>query len=63
MADTIQPVSRPVPKADGLANPSNYSTLTTPNPSMGTYFGSGAKGKDSVSRHSMMGGVSKKVKE
>jgi hypothetical protein len=63
MADTIQPVSKPVPKADGLANPANYSTLTTPQPSMGTYFGSGMKGKDSVSRHNIMGGVSKKSKE
>jgi len=55
MADTIQPVSKPVPKADGLASPSGYSTLTTPEPSFGRYFGSGQEGKDAKGKSSMMG--------
>ena len=60
MSDTIQPVSKPVGKANGLANPGNHSVLTTPQPSFGHYFGDGKEGKDVVSRHNLMGGVSKK---
>lgn len=63
MADTVQPVSKPVGKPDGLSSPSAYSTLTTPEPRMGNYFGSGMKGKDVVSRHNVMGKVAKKSKE
>ena len=55
MADTIQPVSKPVPKADGMTPGNSYSTLTTPAPSFGRYFGSGKEGKDAKGDSSMMG--------
>lgn len=60
MADKIQPVSRPIPKADGISNPMSYSTLTTPSPAFGHYFGSGKEGKDVVGQFSMMGKRQKK---
>lgn len=55
MADKIQPVSKPVPKASGLASPSGHTTLTTPEPCYGRIFGSGMEAKDARGNSSMMG--------
>jgi hypothetical protein len=60
MADKIQPVSKPVPKGSGMASPSGYSTLTTPEPCYGRLFGSGSEAKDAKGMSSMMGKKSKK---
>jgi hypothetical protein len=60
MADKIQPVFKPVPKPDGLASPSGYSTLTTPEPCYGRLFGSGKEAKDVRGSMSMMGKKGKK---
>jgi hypothetical protein len=54
MADTIQPVFKKVPKPDGLANPANHSTLTTPEPVFGRYFGDGKQGKDAIGSGNLM---------
>jgi hypothetical protein len=54
MSDTIQPVSRPFGKKDGLADPTGYAVLTTPNPNFGTYFGPGIPGINSVDIHPLM---------
>lgn len=48
MAEKLTPPYKKVPKPDGLAKPSSYSTLTTPEPAFGRYFGSGKEGKDVV---------------
>jgi hypothetical protein len=55
MSDRIQPVSKPVPKGSGMASPSGYSTLTTPEPCYGRLFGSGTPAKDAKGSSSMMG--------
>ena len=60
MADKVQPVSKPVPMGNGLKQPSSYSTLTTPEPSFGHYFGSGSEGKDARGSGTLMGKKSKK---
>lgn len=60
MADTIQPVSKPVPKASGMANPMAHSTLTTPAPCYGRLFGSSKPAKDAMGSSSMMGKKSRK---
>lgn len=60
MADKIQPVSKPVPKSSGMANPSGHMTLTTPEPCYGRLFGSGMPAKDAMGSSSMMGKKSKK---
>lgn len=60
MGDTIQPVSKPVPKGSGMGSPSGYSTLTTPEPCYGRLFGSGQEAKDAMGKSSMMGKKSNK---
>lgn len=59
MADKIQPVSKPVPAGSGMASPSAYKTLTTPEPCYGRLFGSGSEAKDAMGKSSMMGKKSK----
>jgi hypothetical protein len=59
MADTIQPVSKAIPKPDGIVMGESQSTLTTPNPSFGRYFGSGEPGSNAVGMGSLMGKKSK----
>lgn len=60
MADKVQPVSKPVPKASGMSDPSAYSVISTPGPCFGRLFGSGKEAKDAMGSQSMMGKRSKK---
>lgn len=38
MADKISPPNKPVSKKDGFSEP-NHTTVTTPKPTFGVYFG------------------------
>lgn len=58
--DKIQPPSKPVPAASGMASPSSHRTLTTPEPCYGRVFGSGKEAKDAIGGMSMMGKKGKK---
>lgn len=55
MADKIQPVSKPVPKGNGMGQPSSYSTLTTPEPCYGRLYGSEKPAKDARGGSNLMG--------
>lgn len=55
MADKICPPTKAVPAGDGIKNGSSYSTMTTPDPTFGNYFGSGDPGSEAVNSQKIMG--------
>ena len=54
MADRISPPSKPVGKGDGIKMGRN-TTLTTPNPTFGRYFGSDQPGSAAKGEGSLFG--------
>lgn len=55
MADKICPPVKSVPAGDGIKMGSAYSTLTTPDPVYGRYFGADTPGSNAVDSSKIMG--------
>jgi hypothetical protein len=55
MSDRISPPSKPVSKKDGFSMPSGHSTITTPNPTFGKYWGSGQSASTAKETTKLMG--------
>lgn len=56
MADKITPPSKPVADSGGVKMPSEHTTVTTPNPTFGRYFGTGHEGATGQSVADKKGG-------
>ncbi len=55
MADKICPPVKTVPKSDGIKMGSANTTMTTPDPVFGRYFGADTPGSDAVNSQKIMG--------
>lgn len=55
MADKICPPVKSAGVADGIGMPESHSTLTTPNPTFGEYFGANTPGSNAVDSSKIMG--------
>lgn len=55
MADKVCPPVKPVGKSDGMKLGSMSTTLTTPDPTYGRYFGADTPGSDAVDSSKIMG--------
>lgn len=56
MSDKVTPPSKPVTgNHDGMNMPSEYRTITTPDPSMGRYYGSGKPASETKESDSLFG--------
>lgn len=55
MAEKLTPPSKPVARKDGIKMGSSNSTLTTPNPTFGRYFGSDKPGSAAKGEGTLFG--------
>lgn len=55
MADKVCPPVKSVGVGDGIKMGSSYSTLTTPDPVFGRYFGADTPGSNAVDSEKIMG--------